>query len=185
MFVVKSFWLIHMQAKPKIGFLGEQAAADFIVKRGYTILLRNYRKPYGEIDIVAEHSRAIHFIEVKTSKYYSNSAFTPEIRVNTKKARKLQKICETYLRETHVSRDQKWQIDVISVILNSDSSVKEIKLFENAVFERKYWFCVRETKCETFHDKHLAWNICETLCETFVVKHLSADQLVFRAVVYR
>ena len=124
--------------KSEIGKSGEIEAVNFATKHGYKIRETNFKKPYGEIDIIAEKDRVLHFIEVKTSKYYPNSAFLPEIRVNAKKIRNLKKLCETYLRETRVSQDQPWQIDVISVILNDDDSAREVKLFENAVFEKKY-----------------------------------------------
>lgn len=127
-----------MSQNSKIGSFGEEIAADFIVKHGYKIRETNYLKPYGEIDIIAEKDGIIHFIEVKASKYYPDSAFTPEIRVNSRKIRNLKKICETYLRETHVSQDKPWQIDVISVILNEDGSLRSLNMIENAVFEDKY-----------------------------------------------
>lgn len=124
--------------KDGVGNIGEQAGQDFAVKHGYKIREANYRKPYGEIDIIAEKDGILHFIEVKTSKYYPETAFLPEIRVNARKIKKLKQLCETYLRETHVSQDQAWQIDVISVTLDDDNSVRDIKLFENAVFDRQY-----------------------------------------------
>ena len=126
----------QMSQKSQIGQLGEQTAADFIAERGYKIRARNYRKPYGEVDIIAEKDKVLHFIEVKTSKYYPDSAFTPEMRINARKVRNLKKLCETYLRETSVLQDQPWQIDVISVILDS-GGVRGVNFFENAVFERK------------------------------------------------
>lgn len=122
--------------KAHIGALGEKSAADFIIKQGFRIRGTNYRKPYGEIDIIAEKDRVLHFIEVKASKYYTDSAFTPEMRIDRRKARNLKKICETYLREAGSSLDQEWQIDVISVILDSEA-VLGINFIENAVFEPK------------------------------------------------
>ena len=129
--------LSKMSQKGEIGILGEQAAAEFVLKLGYKIRSRNYRKPYGEIDIIAEKDKVLHFIEVKASKYYPDSAFSPEVRVNARKIRNLKKLCETYLREAGVSQGKLWQIDVISVILDS-GGVRGINFFENAVFERKY-----------------------------------------------
>ena len=35
------------------GKLGEDFTADYLIKNGYDIITRNYRKPCGEIDIVA------------------------------------------------------------------------------------------------------------------------------------
>lgn len=121
----------------QIGSIGEMAAADFVAKRGYMVLAKNYRKPYGEIDIIAKKDRVISFIEVKTSSYYPDSAFSPEIRVDARKARALKRASEAYLREAKAPDSQKWQIDVISVILDGDA-VRGINFIENAVFERKY-----------------------------------------------
>ena len=130
--------LNNMPKIGSIGSIGENTAARWLKERGFSINDTNYRKKYGELDIVAEKNGVLHFVEVKTSKFYGDSAFSPEIRVNTRKIRKLKQLCETYLRETHVSQDQLWQIDVISVILNDDMSVRSVNSFENAVFERQY-----------------------------------------------
>ena len=121
-----------------IGSAGEDAAAVFLERHGFRIIGRNYRKPYGEIDIVASRERIVHFIEVKTSKFFENSDFTPEIRVNARKIKAIKRICETFLREGKFSDEQRWQIDVVSVILDDMLEVKEIRHIENAVFEKPY-----------------------------------------------
>ena len=54
-----------MRATQKVGALGEELVVKFLVKRGYTILDRNYRKPWGELDVVAQKKGKIHFVEVK------------------------------------------------------------------------------------------------------------------------
>lgn len=54
-----------MGSKQKIGSLGEELVVKFLMKRGFKILDRNYRRPWGELDIVAEKNSTIHFVEVK------------------------------------------------------------------------------------------------------------------------
>ena len=44
---------------------GETAAAAFLEQRGVRILLRNYRCPFGEIDLIGKEKDTILIIEVK------------------------------------------------------------------------------------------------------------------------
>lgn len=126
----------HKQSQ--FGDIGEDTAKRYLIDIGFNILALKYAKPYGEIDIVAKKDRNLHFIEVKTSRYFPDTAFLPEVRVNKRKISNIKKICETYLREVKAPDDQRWQIDVFSVILNADNTVKELNLIENAVFEKRY-----------------------------------------------
>lgn len=52
--------------KKQIGAWGEGIAADWLAERGYRIVARNIRTPYGEIDIIAEQGDVTIFVEVKT-----------------------------------------------------------------------------------------------------------------------
>ena len=52
--------------KQNTGKIGEDIAVKFLEKNNYKILERNYRKPWGEIDIVGEKDGIVRFIEVKS-----------------------------------------------------------------------------------------------------------------------
>lgn len=52
--------------KRKIGDIGEELASMFLVKHGFEVIERNYRKKWGELDIIAAKDNLLHFIEVKT-----------------------------------------------------------------------------------------------------------------------
>jgi putative endonuclease len=73
--------------KTTIGQSGEQAAAEFLEKKGYTIVARNCRLAGTEIDIIAEKDRILCFIEVKTRK--SDDHGSPEEFVDPRKIKKL------------------------------------------------------------------------------------------------
>ena len=52
--------------RPRLGALGEQLAAEHLVRRGFEIVERNYRTRWGELDIIAFDGRTLAFCEVKT-----------------------------------------------------------------------------------------------------------------------
>lgn len=120
----------------KFGDTGEKFAEVFLVEHSYRILDQNYRKKFGEIDIVSSKDGVVSFVEVKTSQYFGETSFSPEIRIDKRKVRALKRVCETYLFEKKFPDDQMWQIDVISVILNNDDSLNSINHIKNAVFEK-------------------------------------------------
>ena len=48
-----------------LGQKGEQLVADYLVAQGFQIMARNYRRAYGEIDLIAEKDELLVFVEVK------------------------------------------------------------------------------------------------------------------------
>lgn len=124
----------------QVGNLGERIAEKYLKEKGYQILDRNYffRIPgnpqRGEIDIIAQKSDIISFIEVKTLIKTGRgqiSAISPEEKVNFSKQRKLRKTAESWLMKNKIPLNTKWQIDVISVTIVK-GKVK-ISHFENAI----------------------------------------------------
>jgi putative endonuclease len=99
-----------MKHNQKIGKWGEDAVAAYLTGRGYEILGRNARTPYGEIDIVAKQADICIFVEVKTRT--SNKMGLPEESVNLRKQAHMLACAEHYAAENTIDH---WQIDVISV----------------------------------------------------------------------
>lgn len=54
--------------RAELGALGEQLAVDHLLGQGWTILARNWRCRYGELDVIADDpaAGAVVFVEVKT-----------------------------------------------------------------------------------------------------------------------
>ncbi|MBM3126847.1 MAG: YraN family protein, partial [Chloroflexi bacterium] len=52
--------------KKSIGAWGEGIAHEFLVGRGITVIARNVRTPYGEIDLIGIQGEITLFVEVKT-----------------------------------------------------------------------------------------------------------------------
>jgi putative endonuclease len=93
------------------GKLGEQLAEDFLIKRGYTILHRNWRHSRYEIDIVALKNDLPHFVEVKTRS--SKEFGEPEESVNKKKIRFLLQAADEFLFQNPEYKN--FQIDILSI----------------------------------------------------------------------
>ncbi len=127
-----------------LGSWGEQAAAEYLIAKGYTILERNSRTPYGEIDLIAvqpdepsldnlfpgKNSQVLVFVEVKTR---ASAAFgLPEEAVTGRKRTHLLSSAQAYT-QTHADLPQTWRIDVIAIRRPGVGGTPEIVHFENAV----------------------------------------------------
>jgi len=62
-----------------VGRQGEELAAKYLKNKKYHILAQNYRKRWGEIDIVAKTGAVIVFVEVKTT---TGGSLLPEMHIN-------------------------------------------------------------------------------------------------------
>ncbi|MBU4353102.1 YraN family protein [Candidatus Parcubacteria bacterium] len=115
--------------KQKIGELGENIACKFLMKHGHEILDRNYRKKWGEIDVVARKDNMLHFIEVKTVS--RETEHMPEENVHPWKRKRLARAIQTYLLEKE--SETEWQIDIMAVFLDFNSKKAKIRITKNVI----------------------------------------------------
>ena len=122
-----------------VGKIGEETACKFLMKHGYQIILRNYWKKWGEIDIIAKKSNILHFVEVKTVSYknlenviYETDKHRPEENVHPWKLKKLSRVIQTYLLEKDII-DIDWQFNVAAVYLDMANKKAKVKLLENII----------------------------------------------------
>ncbi len=101
--------------KGKTGKIGEDFAAEYYRKLGYTVTQMNYHSRYGEIDVIAEDEFSIIFCEVKTRS--SNTPTNPCEAVDTKKQQKLTLTAFKFLGES--SCDKAPRFDVFEVWINN------------------------------------------------------------------
>lgn len=102
----------------KPGPQGENIAVLFLEKQGYTILARNYRQRFGEIDIVAEEGNVLVFVEVKTR---NNDRYgSPFEAVDIRKQQKLSLMAQDYISRNKME-DRSARFDVVAVLLNQAS----------------------------------------------------------------
>lgn len=120
-------------ARRGLGKLGEDLAADHLLKHGYTIRERNYRvAQLGEIDIVAEEGDCLVYVEVKTRR---GSAYgTPEESITVAKKLRLVQLAMSY-RQAHEAEGLPAgdRIDVIVVELTRAGRLLRIEIIKNAI----------------------------------------------------
>lgn len=111
------------------GKKGEEAAARYLQNKGYTILVRNYRKSFGEIDLIAQEGGTLVFVEVKARA--SNRFGLPAEAVNAAKQRQLSKVALHYMMATEYAHCPA-RFDVLSIWLNKAGDVEQIEHLKNA-----------------------------------------------------
>jgi len=111
-----------------IAIRGEDLASDYLAKKGYKILERNFRKRYGEIDIVALDRNTLVFIEVKTRS--SNQFGSPLESITPWKLKSVIKTAQ-YYKLTHKNLPDSLRIDAVSIKLSQEGSVNELELVKN------------------------------------------------------
>ena len=120
----------------EFGSFAEGLAEKFLKDRGYKVLGRNYRKPWGEIDIIAEKlcaedgNKTVIFVEVKASDSPAPKGFEPEKRVNNDKVLRIKRAAQTYIQQNNLD-DISWQIDLIAIELNKEKGTAKITHFKN------------------------------------------------------
>lgn len=107
--------------------LGEDLASDFLINKGYKIIERNFRKGYGEIDIVAVKENILVFVEVKTR---TTPLFGGAVEaISYSKLQKLIRTCQFY-KMTHPKLPDSMRIDAILIDLDKDK-INNIEYLEN------------------------------------------------------
>ncbi len=115
-----------------LGKFGEDLAFKKIKGLGYKKIIRNYRCPLGEADLIAMDGDTLAFIEVKTRKgrplSYAKEA------VNAKKRRQLSKIALFYMKSNNLN-EVRARFDVVAVSIAGGEH--RVEVIRNA-FELAY-----------------------------------------------
>ena len=116
--------------RQQLGIWGERVAESHLVAKGFIILERNIRTPYGEIDLLATSQGTLVFIEVKTRS--SGTYGEPEASVTAKKQTHLLHSIQSFLQQ-HPEKEAEWRVDVIAIRGTPNQANPQIVHFENAL----------------------------------------------------
>lgn len=118
---------IDSHYRKKLGAWGETLAVDFLSKKGYELLEKNFHTRYGEIDLIMKSGDQLVAVEVKTRK--SKAYGIAEYSITKKKYQAMQDSMFVYL-ESNNCLNPDWQLDLL--VIETDSSGKpEIIHYEN------------------------------------------------------
>jgi putative endonuclease len=104
------------------GKIGEAKAISYLQSLGYIIIQTNFRCAFGEIDIIAEDSGVLAFLEVKSRK---NTDFGyPSEAVNYKKRQAIAKTAITYIKQKNLF-NKPTRFDVVEILGDSIRVIKD------------------------------------------------------------
>ena len=131
--------------KQVTGKIGEDCVCQYLKNKDFKIVDRNYLKKWGEIDIVAQKNKKIHFVEVKTVSRETtvdnggevtretNDGYRPEDNVHPWKLQRLGRVIQSYLLDKDISDEIEWQFDLATVYVDMKSRVSKVFIMEDLV----------------------------------------------------
>ena len=115
--------------KQIIGQKGEDEAVRYLKDKGFDILDRNYRQPWGELDIIARSpDKILVIVEVKTVQG-PMPEIAAEEQVTRAKLIKLRRTAELYANGPGAKflTDKGWRIDLLAIVIEEEAAVKHYK----------------------------------------------------------
>src|SRR4051794_12337739 len=92
-----------------LGSRGEDEAAQYLRRQGLRVLVRGYRTPWGEVDLIARDGDTLVFVEVKARKKGE-----PAAAVTLEKQRRLTLAALRFLKENALL-EQRCRFDVVAI----------------------------------------------------------------------
>jgi putative endonuclease len=122
-----------------LGRRGEALAADHLRRRGYSVIERNARTRYGEIDLVVRRRSVLVFVEVKTrrigcSQDTPRDDQAPLAGLGMRQRARLRRLAAAWLADEGRSRAfaETIRFDAVGVVLDAGGTLREIEHLENA-----------------------------------------------------
>ena len=100
-------------SRTKTGRAGEDLALQYLKKQSLTLVRRNFRSRFGEIDLIMRDKNTIIFIEVRSRK--NNFFLDPIETIDYSKRNKIIKTSQIFMQNTSSSNQFDWRFDVVTL----------------------------------------------------------------------
>jgi putative endonuclease len=114
-----------------LGAAGERLARRHLEQRGYRFVAANWRRPYGELDLIMRDGNVLVFVEVKTR--CGERIVTAEESLTAAQARRLLRGAQSFLTEREDLAGLYWRIDLIAITLMPTGAVSRLTHIVDAV----------------------------------------------------
>lgn len=114
-----------MMTKFDTGRYGEQVATDYLRRNGFLICDTNWRHGRYEIDIVAQKSGIVHFVEVKTRR--AGALTTPEQALTQSKLKAMRLAAASYLSQRRVMGEVEFDLLAVEIFPDATCDVRFVR----------------------------------------------------------
>jgi putative endonuclease len=123
---------VSSDPRQRLGRIGENLAAEHLIKRGYEIVERNYRTRWGELDIIAYDGETLAFCEVKTRRLGPGQGHALEAVRGCKRSRIRQIAGRWLIERTERPYAETLRFDAIGVTFDLSGRLAGIEHLEGA-----------------------------------------------------
>jgi putative endonuclease len=119
-------------SRKQAGPAGEAFAAQFLKRKGFRLLERNYRSRWGEIDLICQKGGILVFVEVKTRT--SLASGHPLEAITPWKRDRLLRTGQCYLL-AHRAQERPYRFDLVAIVWDSTGTPPQVSHLENVLEE--------------------------------------------------
>jgi putative endonuclease len=122
---------VTQTARQELGAAGELLARRHLERKGYRFLAANWRRSYGELDLIMRDRDVLVFVEVKTR--HGERLGTAEESLTAAQARRLLRGAQSFLAEREDLAGLFWRVDFIAITLSPTGEVSRLTHIVDAV----------------------------------------------------
>jgi putative endonuclease len=113
--------------KAGLGQRGEILTAQALERSGFSLVERNWRCPYGEVDLIAQRGEDLFFIEVRTRRTLSLP--TPEHSLTPRKLARMETVACAFLGSHATDPFETWHLSFVAVAMDHLGRLQRITFY--------------------------------------------------------